>query len=94
MPFDISKNPHILTSAVFGDVVTGRNVRIHGMRYVGGAAGDTCTVAHLDKSTLMEFVATGTNFTKESKMQVWAHGGYEAAVIGSGTLYIYLEEGP
>jgi hypothetical protein len=94
MPFDLSKNPHVLTPVVSGDVVVGRNIRIHGMRYVGGAAGDTCTVANLDKGTLAEFVAVGTNFTKESRMRVWAHGGYEATVTGSGILYIYLEEGP
>jgi hypothetical protein len=94
MPFDLSKNPHILTPTAFGNILVGRNIRIHGMRFVGGTAGDTCTVAHLDKGTLVEFVAVGTNFTKESRMKVWAHGGYEVAVIGSGILYIYLEEGP
>jgi hypothetical protein len=86
---DVGSTDHI---AVLG---TSGRLRIHGIRWIGQATvGDVIQITDNAGKVIWHSVCSAVMATTESELHWWLRDGLRLAVMASGRLYVYLEEGP
>ena len=89
-----TKSNQWILDTVDANLVTDKTLRVQGIRWVGATtATHQLIVTDSDNNVLWESIASGANYVESDLMlnRTW-HGGFKLPTIGSGKLYIMLQQ--
>lgn len=91
MANSLTKSPLIVDTAG-ASMVTTKNLTIKAIRWVGATtAAHTAVIQDVDGRVIWSASATGNGYDEESLISLKVTGGFKVPTLGSGILYLYLD---